>query len=218
VITRWVFLALAMSSACGGRISGPIVPEANEPFTRWLVTNVGGPTTPPSCEIPSIDLGQTWLAPLRQRQLRLPLPVTWAVSSWSPPYNRVLFPVVGWRAGDMWMEGINLMPAWDRWQYEVQPGDRAATVLQVVPWSGYQPFSVAEPWTVVEPEECLLSHGDRQIRVLRFGLRHPTLPTQWGLVAFWQGRPADGRLSLIALGPDRAVQAEATEILRRHLP
>lgn len=92
------------------------------------------------------------------------------------------------------------------------------SVVQLTQARGYPPFLAEPPWTLGEAEECALSIEGRTARILRFSARHPVQPPQWGVVAFWRGRPDDDHIAFLGLGPDLAVQGEFLAIIRRHRP
>jgi hypothetical protein len=91
-------------------------------------------------------------------------------------------------------------------------------LLQLARRRGYPIFFARPPWTLGLADECALPLRSRTARVLRFTLHHPAHPTQWGVAAFWLGRPDDGYLALLGLGPDPSISAEVLLILRDHQP
>jgi hypothetical protein len=216
--SRTVFLVTIISAACG-HVAAPGLPETkSDAFTYWLLTNAGERGEPTACAASPINVGPTWMARPRDRQVQLPLPTTFFPERWNLPQDRMFFPAVGWQYGQEWAPGIQVIAAWDRWtrvQLHGEPGD---ALFQVINRRGYQPFVAAAPWKLTASPECILALPNQPIRVLFFELHHPTYPSRWGMVAFWRGRPGDGFLSALVLGPDPAIQAEALQILRGQVP
>jgi hypothetical protein len=216
--TRSALLLAVISASCG-HVAAPGLPETkDDAFTYWLLTNAGDQGQPGPCATRSIDLGPTWMARPRDRQIQLPVPTSFHAERWNLPQDRAFFPGLGWQLGQEWVPGIHVIAVWDRWTRAQLHGDRTDALFQVVNRRGYQPFVAAAPWKMTASAECILALPNRPVRVLFFELHHPSYPSQWGLVAFWRGRPGDGDLSALAIGPDPAIQAEAFQILRRQVP
>jgi hypothetical protein len=216
MIRRRVWLFAIMAAACGH--GAPSDPEPSDAFTYWLRSNAGVQNELTACASMPVALGKTWMARPRDRQVQFPMPTTFYSEQWNLPEDRVYFPVLGWQRGQQWLPGIHVLAMWDRWIRVLPHGEPRDALFQVFNRRGYQPLAAAPPWQLAAPAECILPLPNRPIRVLLFELHHPSYPSQWGLIAFWRGRPGDGDLSALAIGPEPAIQAEALHILREQVP
>lgn len=198
-------------------------PTLRDRYSLFLAHGIGSRDPLGACPITGFDLGATERQPIRRLQLGLFLPTTFVIGPRGLPVDSLPHPSqarsLGWNG---WLPGLHLEPVWYRWTRadRLTSGavDPPTTVLQLSQRRGYPPFLAEPPWTVAEASECQLPLKGRTARVLRFALRHPRHATQWGVLAYWRGRPNDGWLAMLGLGPEPAVQAEVLELIRRHEP
>lgn len=199
---------------------GPI-PLLPDRYSQVLSERVGSARDPAECEVPPWDLGPATHARMRRLHLRVPLPVTWVQSSSFVPLERAYVPEVGTIDAEEWRPGLFLaQPGFYRWTRvgptagTVAGPDPAEAMLQIIPQRGYQLLSGAPDWTMSNATECTMPVAGRVARVISFSLQHRTLAPLFGVTAFWRGRPDDGWISALGLGPDAASRAELFAILR----
>ncbi|MEZ4455640.1 MAG: hypothetical protein R2882_03680 [Gemmatimonadales bacterium] len=209
---------LVLGTGCAKAGTAP-VPYLSGAWNHYLITNAVGPTTAPAaaCEADAVDLGPLVRANIRRLQLRLNLPASFGAAPRNPPQDRFPSPVGDYWLGTPWLDGLGLVSAWYRWtrldDLAAAGPDASTTLIQLVQERGYQMLAALPPWRLAGGAECWVPIGRQKARVFRFELAHPTLPRQWGLMAFWRGRPNDGWVSFLGLGPRPSTQAEMLAIL-----
>lgn len=220
----WVgFATLLAAAGCRSQRIDLAPPALIDPYSVYLSKNLGTPGPLEPCSLRPIDLGPTESSRFKRLRLELDLPTTFLLGPRELLVDSLRHPAMGrtWGANG-WLPGLYVQPVWYRWT-RADPGvavgaNAPTTLLQLTQARGYAAFQADAPWTMSESEECSLTLSGRTARVLRFTLRHPTVPPQWGLAAFWRGRPDDGWISVLGLGSDPATQGEFLEIIRRHRP
>lgn len=198
-------------------------PARDDVFTAYLSARLGGSDPLPDCAVRGFDLEATAPVEFARLRLHLELPTGFVPGPRELLIEPVRHPAIpGEWGGNQWLPGFYITPAWYRWTRSERAAKRGptapTTLVQIHNWRSFQMFLADPPWTLTEGEECALRLPGRTARVLRFTARHPVEAPQWGVVAYWRGRPGDGFLTVFALGPDPAVQAEVLEVIRRHRP
>lgn len=215
---------LTLLGLVGCRGAGNLTPPTlRDPYSQYLANGIGSRDPLGACTTAPFDLGSTERQPIRRLQLGLFLPTAFVIGPRELPVDSLPHPArtrsLGWNG---WLPGLYLEPVWYRWTRADRVPSGAVnpptTVLQLSQRRGYPPFLAQPPWTIAEAGECLLPLKGRTARVFRFALKHPSQSTQWGVLAYWRGRPNDGWLAMLGLGPEPAVQAELVELIRRHEP
>jgi hypothetical protein len=222
---RFELAALFLATGCAASGSGSgSPPPLLDRYSRALSAQSQNSSSPAQCQVGKLDLGPTAAAPIRRFPLVVSLPTAFAAGPVDLPLNSLWHPLYGRWSAEEWLPGFYIESAryyrWSRAETAANPGGAVPTTLmQLVPsWteSGttYPVVLAHPPWVFTRVEECLLAFPAGTARVLRFTLRHPTVPAQWGIMASWRMR-GRGRMvmRLLSFGPDPSVQTEALHIL-----
>ena len=198
-------------------------PPVRDLFGRYLTEHATLPGSLSECpSSPGTTEPMAHVA-MRRLKLSLSLPADFVAGPINLPIDSLVHPVLGRWGGQQWLPGLYLQPVtWYRWtrvrRGSGTAGEAPTTVFQLGQRRGYIPFVAEPPWTVSSGRECRLTLGDRTIRVLLFNLVHPSLPTQWGVEAFWRGRPDDGWLAALGLGPEERDRDQLVSAIRGSVP
>jgi hypothetical protein len=220
---RPALLTLCFVTACGAASgSSGGAPPLVDRYSRALSARLRQPSALTHCQLGKLDLGPTEPASIRRFPLVLALPTAFAGGPLDLPIDSLWHPMLQARWGAQeWLPGFYIEPErhyrWSRVHVATAPGvDLPTTLFQLVVRrrTAYPLVQAQPPWEFAESEECLLTLPLGTARVLRFVLRHPTVPTQWGVIASWRLRP-ETVMGLLVLGPDASVQAEALHILQQ---
>jgi hypothetical protein len=215
-------MALCFAMACGAVGSSGGAPPLVDRYSRTLSARLRHASPLAPCQLGKLDLGPTEPASIRRFPLVLALPTAFGSGPIDLRIDSLWHPMLhAWWAAQEWLPGLHIEPEryyrWSRVHAATTPGaDLPTTLFQLVfrRRTAYPLVQTDPPWEFTESEECLLTLQVGTARVLRFTLRHPTVASQWGVLASWRVRP-ETVMGLLALGPEPSVQAEVLQILRQ---
>ena len=208
-----VHVLLSLGGCAASRSSGSPAKSVAR-YDQYIARTVRSDELP-RCTLGSLRTGEARDVRLPGVELNLNLPVTFQYAQGAARAREVHFPEGDWRYGAEWLPGI-VVEAGAPWIDVVSGGAREPRrFLAATHRHGYAPVALTDGWEMVRMEECLDRIGTQPARVLLFTARHPQRGEEYGLAAYARSvRSGSPWISVLALGPDQAAQAEFITILR----